>query len=135
MEAYGYLEDEAVDLVGYGGRNMRYHREKIANIIDTQPNPVDYRDLVLFSFLVCDGDPTRARRTIMFDHRWKMMVTAPSSCLKYYKVLIQFIGCGGSASQFSLGHNGSCQFCNQLCSSVRLYEAEPHLYQPCKSRS
>jgi uncharacterized protein YkwD len=53
MEAYGYLEGEAVDLVGYGGQTMR--------------------DLLLMSYVLCDGDPSRERRNIIFNPKWKMM--------------------------------------------------------------
>lgn len=53
MMNYGYLEDEAKDLVGYGGKNVRH--------------------MILLAFIICDGDPSRERRRIIFDPRWRMM--------------------------------------------------------------
>ncbi|ELR20278.1 uncharacterized protein ACA1_320420, partial [Acanthamoeba castellanii str. Neff] len=52
MMNYGYLEDEAKDLVGYGGKNVRH--------------------MILLAFIICDGDPSRERRRIIFDPRWRM---------------------------------------------------------------
>jgi len=31
------------------------------------------RELLIFSFLVCDGDPNRHNRAILFDSRWKLL--------------------------------------------------------------
>jgi len=53
MMRYGYLDDEAKDLVGYGGKNVRH--------------------MILLAFILCDGEPMRERRNIVFDPRWKMM--------------------------------------------------------------
>jgi hypothetical protein len=56
LAADRYLEDEAKDLVGYGGKNVRH--------------------MILLAFIICDGDPSRERRHIIFDPRWRMMVRA-----------------------------------------------------------
>ncbi|KAL6069735.1 Fibroin heavy chain-like [Balamuthia mandrillaris] len=67
LEQYGEVPDEAMEMIGYGGK--------------------DAQEMVLFSFIICDGDQARHTRAILFDPRWRVMGIGAGEHNSPYKVM------------------------------------------------
>jgi len=67
LHKYGAFEGLASEVTAYGGTSAR--------------------DMLIFSFLICDGDKTRSRRKILMDKKWRFMGVSVSPHDSVFEVM------------------------------------------------
>jgi len=103
LSKYGTLDEEAIDICGYGGE--------------------DARQMIVLSWLICDGDPQRTRRDMIFNPKWTLIGVAGGSHNSVYRLMGVVVFSAGFTADLELMQ--LCpEFAERVMSEVRPEVAE-----------